>query len=231
MSGHEKLLEECCESLSFYTKHLEILRKNFEDIENIKIILLEANPNIDLSDFTEMEQFNNYNGYVTIAMLELSVNLKNLILSKTDWEKAFFIKNSYLIIHETAKKLKPFKGKSLIENTIISNYSTLEADFQGLLNDIDNFRNDDKHKKISTTRHAIAGHIDDSIKVYYDTVKELDGEEAGYSISEFLKILNKALFLTKDYAVMANVRQNEKSRATDKELSSLLSKVKDLLKK
>lgn len=231
MSGHENLLKECSRSLLFYTNHLENLRKNIEIIEEVKALLVEINPIADVSDFIEMEQFNNYNGYVTIAMLELSVSLKNLILSKTDWEKAFFIKNSFLIIHETAKKLKPFKGKSYIENTIRNNYPDLQIDLEILLNDIDNFRNEEKYNKISTTRHTIAGHIEDSLKVYYDTVKELDGEEAGNLISAFLKILNRALFLTKDYSIIANARQKEKSQAINIELNSLFMKIQDLMNK
>jgi len=230
MSGYENLSEQCSKNLIIYTKHLENLRKNIEDIEQAKLLLLEVNPSIDISDFIEMEQFNNYNGYVTIAILELSVNLKNLILSKTDWGKAFFIKNSFLTIHETAKKLKPFKGKSIIENTVKRNFSALEADLQSLFDKIDTFRNDDKYKKISTTRHTIAGHIEDSLKVYYDAVMKLDGEEAGCLISKFLKILNKALFLTSDYAIMADVHQKEKSQVIDSTLRSLLTKIQDLIK-
>ena len=38
----------------------------------------------------------NYSSYIAISFLELSVTLKNLVLAKTDWEKIFFIKNSYL---------------------------------------------------------------------------------------------------------------------------------------
>lgn len=105
MDGFEKLLEECNNSISFYTNHLEKLRLHIALIEDAKKLLNKINPKQDFSDFEEMEQFNNYNGYTTIATLELCVNLKNLIIAKTDCEKIFFIKNAYLIIHETINKL------------------------------------------------------------------------------------------------------------------------------
>ena len=231
MTGFDRLFDECEKSLEFYTNHLSNLRKNIEVQEKATTMLLELDPKTDLSDFNEMEKFNNYNGYVTIAMLDLAVNLKNLINSKTDWEKAFFIKNSFLIVHETTKKLKPFKGKSLIQETIEIKYQELNDDLKDLFKDIDNFRNAPAYNKIATTRHNIAGHVEDSLKLYYDTVKELDGEEAGKLISEFMKILNKALNLTKEFAIKANNKQKEKSQIIDSEILAKLKEMQNLIKK
>lgn len=231
MTGFERLFDQCEKSLDFYTNHLTNLRKNIEMQEKGIDILLKIDPNLDLLDFNEIEKFNNYNGYITIAMLDLAVNLKNLINSKTDWEKAFFIKNSFLIIHETTKNLKPFKGKSFVQKTIENKYQELNDDLKHLLKDIDDFRNAPTYNKISTTRHNIAGHIEDSLKIYYDTVKKLDGEEAGNIISQFMKILNKALNLTKDYAIIANNKQKEKSTLINSSTLSKLNEIQNLIKK
>lgn len=225
MTGFDRLFEECEKSLNFYSNHLNSLRKNIDLQEKARETLLKFDPQTDVSDFIEIEKINNYNGYITIAMIDLAVNLKNLIKSQTDWEKAFFIKNSYLIIHESSKKLKPFKGKSFIQQAIENKYQELNNNLKDMLEDIDNFRDASTYEKISNTRHKTAGHIDDSLKLYYDTILELNGEEAGNLISEFLKILNKALNLTKEFATIANNRQKEKIQLTE---SKLLLKWKEL---
>ncbi|WP_313385208.1 hypothetical protein [Chishuiella sp.] len=231
MTGYDRLLKECEKNLDFYTNHLSNLRKNIELQEKAISILIKLDPKTELTDLNEIEKFNNYNGYITIALLDLSVNLKNLIIAKTDWEKAFFIKNSFLIIHETTKKLKPFKGKSFIEKSIENNYQELMDNLTDLYREIDYFRNNPSYNKISTTRHRIAGHIEDSLKIYFDTVKNLNGEEAGKLISEFLKILIKALNLTNELAILANKKQNFNNQNINLEIISKLDEIKNIFKK
>jgi hypothetical protein len=230
MNGFDKLIEECNKNIVFYTNHLESLRKNIALQEEAKKLLNAIGPKQDYGDFAEMEQFNNYNGYITISTLDLSVNLLNLIKAQTDWEKIFFIKNSYLIIHETIKKLKPSKEKSQIQEIIKSSYPELEKGLEDLFQDIDNFKSSVDYKKIENTRHNTAGHIEKSLKRYFDTVQKLDGEEAANFISEFLKILNRALLLTRDYAVLANKNQKEKSKQLDTKLNDLLNKIQSFIK-
>lgn len=231
MNGSEKLLNECDKNIIFYTKHLENLRRNTALLEEARDFFNKLIPKQDFSDFIEMEQFNTYNGYVTIATLDLSVNLKNLIIAKTDWEQIFFIKNSYLIIHETINKLKPIKEKSVIQTIIESNYPGLKESLENLFNDIDTFKKATDYKKIENTRHYTAGHIEKSLKLYFDTIQKLDGAEAANFISEFLLILNKSLFLTRDFATLAYKNQKGKSKDLDDRLKTLLDKIESLLKK
>ncbi|MBS1573040.1 MAG: hypothetical protein JST62_11645 [Bacteroidetes bacterium] len=230
MNDFDKLIDECNKNIVFYTNHLESLRKNIALQEEAKKLLNAIGPKQDYADFTEMEQFNNYNGYITISTLDLSVNLLNLIKAKTDWEKIFFIKNSYLIIHETIIKLKPSKEKSQIQTIIKGCYPELEKGLENLFQDIEKFKSSVDYKKIENTRHYTAGHIEKSLKRYFDTVQKLDGEEAASFISEFLKILNKALFLTRDYAALANKNQKEKSKEVDDKFNDLLNKIQSFIK-
>lgn len=225
MDAFEKLLEECDKNISFYTSYLEKLRKGIGLLDDAKAFLNKTPAKTDFKDFTEIEQFTNYVGYFTIAILDLSVNLKNLIKAKTDWEKIFFIKNSYLIIHETINNLKPSKGKSFVELTIEKHYPDLKESLKGLLEDIEYFKKATDYKKIETARHNTAGHIQKSLKKYFDTIHSLDGKEAGSFINQFLKILSKALFLTKDYAVLSNKNLDEKSADLHTKLNALLDKI------
>ncbi|RNI25955.1 hypothetical protein [Rufibacter latericius] len=231
MNGLEKLLDQCEKNIDFYTKHLDSLRRNIALQEEAKRLLNTINPEQDYVDFKEMEQFNNYNGYITISTLDLSVNLMNLVKAKTDWEKIFFIKYSYLIIYETIDKLKPLKGKSGIQTIVESNYPDLEGSLKSLFQDIDAFKKATDYKKIENTRNYTAGHIEKSLKKYYDTAYKLDGEEAASFINQFLIILNKALFITRDYAVIANKNQKEKSRDTNVRLNNLLDEIQSFIRK
>jgi hypothetical protein len=231
MTGYEKLIEACDKSIDFYTNHLTKLRKFISLQEEGEKILTEINPKTDLSDFQEIHQFNNFNGYLTISLLELSVICKNLCLAKTDWEKAFFIKHGFMIIHETIKKIKPNDGISYVQQTIDSKYPLLKDRFHKALDSIDDFKIKNNYKKIETTRHFTAGHIEKSLKKYYDTIMNLDGEEAAKCINDFLKILNEFLDLSKDYAIQANKIQSEKRNEIDEKLKNTFSMINDLLNK
>ncbi len=231
MTGIDSLFLQCNKNIVFYTKHLDRLRRNIAYQEKAKKLFLKLNINDDILEFTELEHLNNYNGYLTISMLDLSVNLKNLILAKTDWEKIFFIKNSYLIIHETLNKLKPSKSKNFIEESIKNLYPSLKDRFTELMSEVDAFKKRPEYKKIEDTRHYTAGHIEKSLKKYYDTILDLDGETAGQNIKEFLKITGKALNLTKDYAALAHETQLKKSKETEAKVASALEKIKSLTEK
>lgn len=227
MNGYEKLIIQCEENFIFFTKHLKGLRTTISILEEATSLLKEADPKADLSDFLEMKHFNNYNGYVTIANLDLSVNLKYLVEAQTDWEKIFFIKNSFLIIHETISKLKPIEGKSFIQLKIEEKYPSLLPNLNQLFHEIDTFKTTVNYNKIENTRHYTAGHIEKSLKKYYDTIFKLDGEEAALYISKFISILNLAAELTKNYSILANKEQLEKNRI----IKSELLRISDLLEK
>ncbi len=227
MTGKENLFLQCEKNIAFYTRHLDGLRKNIAFQEKAKKLLMGHDPKVDISEFSEMEKLNDYNGYLAISTLDLSVNLKNLILAKTDWEKIFFIKNSYLIIHETLQKLKPSDSKNDIEDTIKNNYPSLTEDLAKLMEEIEEYRIKPYYIKIIKTRHNTAGHINKSLKIYYDTILDLDGEMAGQHIKEFLNVTTKALHITADYAVLANKVQKKKSNDLQSRFNSMVQKVQN----
>ncbi len=219
--GFDKVIAQCEENILFYSKHLETLRGNIGLLDEATSLIKEINQNASLKDFEEMRHFSNYNGYVTIANLDISVNLKHLIEAKTDWERIFFIKNSFLIIHETINKLNPSNGKSIIELTIQKKYPTLSTTLKQLFDAIDHFKLTVDYSKIENNRHYTAGHIEKSFKKYYDTVSLLDGEEAAKFISIFIPIINMATDLTSKLVKLAYVKQSEKSEPIYAELSKL----------
>ncbi len=203
MGGFEKLISECDTSIAFYTAHLTNLRQLNALIEQTKQLFIKLNPKTDFADFKELECFNNFNGYITIASLELAVNCKNLCIATTDWEKIFFIKNSFLVIHETINKLKPSKGSTFVQQTIEKKYPILKERFNKVLELIDYFKANIDYKKIENTRHYAAGHIEKSLNLYYDTIFALDGEEAAQIILRFLNILSEMNIIITDYATFS----------------------------
>lgn len=216
MEGLEKLIEECDKNFEFHTNHLQELRESIANLDEAKFKLQSVDPKMDFSSFAEAEHFTNYSGYVTITILELSVDLKNLILAKSDWECVFFIKNAYLIIHESIRKISPTENKSFIQLTIEKKYPSLKSQFLEIISSIDNFKSTVDYKKIEDTRHHTAGHIEKSLKKYYDTILKLNVNEAGQYISDYLRLLDKVLIICKDYAILAKEREDEKQRAKRK---------------
>lgn len=230
MTNYDKLIYECDKSITFYTNHLTTLRKHLETLDNARKLVKVLNPNSKFEVFDEIEKFNNYNGYITISMLELSVTCKNICLAKTDWEKIFFIKYSYLIIHETISKLNSQNNTSNIKRILNDKYPLLNERFLKALNNIEVFKMKNNYKKIETTRHYTAGHIEKNLRKYYDTVKELNGEETAIVISEFLRILNEMLIITRDYVIYANNSLEKSNRVFDDNLSKMIVLINEMFK-
>src|SRR6478735_9435595 len=125
MNGYEKLIGECDKNLIFYTQALEIFRQKIALEEKIDKDLSQIQGNKRSADWEEMKLFDGYSAYIVIGILDLSVNLKNLVVAKTDWEKVYCIKQAYLTIFETLQHLKPTKDVPDIQQFIERNYPEL----------------------------------------------------------------------------------------------------------
>jgi len=233
MNGFEALIISCNENIVIFSQVIRDLRVI---IYNQELIVKEMNK-LGIQhqgiDFDEIEQFSNYTGYIIISILELSVISKNSCLVNTDWERAFFIKNGFLQIHETINKLKPQKGVSYVQQKIDSKYPLLRDRFHLILNQIEEFKENHDYKKIENSRHYIAGHIEKSFKKYYDTVFDLDGEEAAKITIRFLKILEDMQILMNEYTVYIMQMQKELTKCLieeeDRTSNLLHSKIQELL--
>jgi hypothetical protein len=204
MDRYQKLINQCDKNIVCFTRYLDSLKSDYDKCgeinEYLKIKKIEQQYlNSDLDKFQEIKHFNHYYGYVIISLLDLSVDLKNLVLSRTEWERIYFIKHSYLVIYETIVKLHPSSGKSFVQLKIEKEYPALKDSFLDLISRINDFRTIVDYKKISNSRKYIAGHIEKSLKTYYDTALSLDGDEAGKYISKFLKILCEAMKIMQAY--------------------------------
>lgn len=233
MNGFEALINTCDKNIDFFSQIIKYLRTFIYNQDQIIDEINRLGIQSKGIDFVEIEQFNNYNGYILISILELSVISKNSCLVSTDWERAYFIKNGFLQIHETINKLKPQKGVSYVQQKIDSKYPLLRDRFHLILDQIDEFKENHNYKKIENSRHYIAGHIEKSFKKYYDTVFDLDGDEAAKITSHFLKILEDMQVLMNEYTMYIIQMQKELNKCLKEEqdrTSNLLqAKIQELL--
>jgi len=181
MDSFDRLIIECDTSIAFFTEELKMLN----------------------SRYNNGEQLLSFNALITITLLDLYVILKNLCKAKTDWEKIFYIKHEYLVIHESIKKLRPDTGITNIQQIIDSKYPELKVQYHKIQDDIDLYKSRVEYKKIQDTRNFNAAHIESRFNKYYKTAFSLDGEEAAKLCVDYVTILedaNKiAIALKKDY--------------------------------
>ena len=231
MSDTQKMISECEKSIIYYTKHLKGLRKQIGFVEEAKRYLKDFDANTDLTEIVEIENLTNFNGYLTISNLDLAVNFKNLLLSNTEWEKIFFAKNTYLIIHETLLKLSPQKKNNFLEKSIKKDFPKLLKDVNHLTDEIDKFKKTPEYKILEKVRHYTAGHIVESLKRYYDILKDLKEDETLENIRKFMRITDKALNLSKEYSILSNKRTLENGKVVEEKFRESLIRLNKFLEK
>lgn len=231
MSGFDNLIKTADECISFYTSHLDKLRSSMKVQKEAKSLIADTFPEASLTIFSELENFNKVNALITISLLDLLVVCKNMCIVNQPWERAYFIKNGYLIIHETLETYSQSQ-QPVLREIISSNYSSFLPNFNNIFSSIKKFRKEhDYLKTIKGIRNTIAGHIDKDFCLYYDTTIKLDGEAAGNTISVFLIILGQLEdFLTK-LTVFANSKITRESIQTEQSINNLKTKIEELFSK
>jgi hypothetical protein len=224
----EKLVQACDENIVFYAKHLENLKKYLLVIDNTNTFLDANFPEAKREDFIEAEQLINLHGFLAILFLDLSVVLKNTYLSKTSWEKNFFIKNGYLLIHEACEKLDPRKGEPYIKQQIFANHKNLKESYEGAVTNIKEFKNRPIYNEIEEVRHKIAGHRDKKLKKHITLIESLNDKEAFLAINDFIQILNEFLKITAEYVNSANIKKPAQKLNSNQQAQFLI--IKDILK-
>lgn len=225
MDNFEKLIESCDENFEFYTEKLTNMRVTLEIYDKFV-----TDFGAESNEFINLKRSISFSSYLIIPFLELSVTLKNLILAKTNWEKIFFIKNSYLTIFETLKVIRPEKNSTTIleENIKSHNLKGLKVDLEKCNAKITIFRNNKNYQLIENVRHYAAGHISPKFKVYYDTIFKLDGEIAGLIIKDFMEIISEILALSQKVESKLLKIYKEKADNSKKELFEAFKKLDEI---
>lgn len=177
------------EQIEVYTKHLKYLRTSIA-ISREGQKLFQQFAQLDNSDFEEMEELHTFNSLLTISLLDLLVVSKNLINAKSEWEKAFFLKQGYLIIFETIDTYNKHGKK--IKVLITTKYKAFEGDYKKVCQNLKNFKKDYSYEKdITVIRNSLAAHINENFVYYYDTLLKLKGNTGTEAIVSFIKIIKE----------------------------------------
>lgn len=225
MDNFEKLIKSCDKNFEFYTEKLKNMRVTLQIYDKFV-----TDFGAESNEFINLKRSISFSSYLIIPFLELSVTLKNLILARTNWEKIFFIKNSYLTIFETLKVIRPEKNSTTIleENIKSHNLKDLKVDLEKCNAKVTIFRNNENYQLIENVRHYAAGHINPKFKVYYDTIFKLDGEIAGLIIKDFMEIISEILALSQKVESKLLKIYKEKADNSKKELFEAFKKLDEI---
>jgi len=214
------LIEESDNSIKYFTDflyHLRFMKSLYNDISEYFSSEEEIQ---NLSDFYKL---NDISSLITICHLDLITNSKNLYLVKSDWEKIFFIKNTYLVIYETINSyhkhgkflyLKSQKNKELSEEYLRTN------DY------LKQFKNKYKYSThINKIRNSISGHIGENFEEYYDEIMNFDAEKTSLMTIDFFIIIEKTHNLLTE--MMKNVKLDI-TKIPEEKLQEIQKKLKQI---
>ncbi len=126
----EDLVSACEKNIVFYPKHITHLHNQIQNVDRIESFFSKVDSKTRLEIFEDIKQLCNFNGLLSVIILDLSVVVKIFYKDKTDWEKGFFIKHAFLILHESCKKLNPKVGKPYLVQKILSRPKDLKLDYE-----------------------------------------------------------------------------------------------------
>lgn len=171
--------------------------------------------------------FYKFQTFIVITQLDLAINTKNLIQSQNRWEQLFFIRNSFLVIHEIFNKIKIRNKKSFYETIFDSKYPSLKPDFNTLLTSIENFNHAYPH--ISKIRNRAASHYENSFEKFYNSIIDVEIEETVLIIIDFYKIISLSSNIWKQYSLTFNENFNKKLSILNSNIEDKLQQIKDLI--
>lgn len=184
---YKDLLDLLDRTINTYTLHLESLRKLANFLTESKKISTQFLPSTDQSDLDELELEYSFKSLITISILDLSVICKGIVKAGYDWEKLFFIKNAYLVIHETIDKYSHYNKE--LNPLITKKYPELLEKYNKINHLLKEFKKNTLYKKNIEIRNVVAGHIDKNFIKYYDTLILIKGTEDVNLIISFIQIL------------------------------------------
>ncbi len=225
-ASQQKILEAAERCIPFYTEQLNQRRRMLNETVVGKQMLLKLNPNSDVTDLEEAEKQLHFNSLLNIALIELLVIMKHLMLSTNEWEKAYFLKHSYMIVHETIGRCDRYNREL---NKFKNQYPELKPLYEKVSADLKLFKKTyDYPSAFSAVRNAIVAHIDPDIGVYYDAVAALDGDKVLAIINSFSSILMDFLQFSVQIAALETKRMDDQGINIDQQIEDLKAKIDQL---
>ncbi|MDY3548960.1 hypothetical protein PG291_10130 [Riemerella anatipestifer] len=177
------LIQESNESIEYfsnYLSHMRLMKKIYSEIS-------QEYSKDDEENIKDFFTLNDISSLITICHLDLITNSKNLYLAESDWEKIFFIKNTFLVIYETINsfhKHGKFLNSKSKQNKITEELHTKANEM------LKAFKKDFKYDShINKIRNKISGHINENFEEYYDEIIKFDAEKTALMTLAFFKII------------------------------------------
>ncbi|CAH0213515.1 hypothetical protein [Chryseobacterium sp. Bi04] len=206
-------IKESDESINYFSNFLTHLRFMKSLYSEISVFFTTNTEKQNLHDFYIL---NDISSLITICHLDLVTNSKNLYLAKSNWEKIFFVKNTFLVIYETINSFHKH-GKFLNEKSKLN--ESISSVFSKVNTDLKDFKKKYKYDThINKIRNTISGHINDNFEEYYDEIINFDAEKTALMTLDFINIIGSIQYLLTE---MMQTIELDKSKISNEKLNRL----------
>lgn len=211
----EKIRTSTQQTLNSFYLNLSDFEKYIINIEKtIKFLKSNTDSNSSIAtidNLIELRKVIEYNMFITILHLDLSVIVSVFVNGKTEYEKLFSLKQGIVVINEGYKKIYNFvkveengdfdhseRLKSFWYRNIkksVTMFPSLIQDCEVITNELEDFYN--KHFESVKNIRNLTVHYDKEPLKYYEMLKSLDTEQIFAKFTGFIDIISKMYKFTK----------------------------------
>ena len=205
-------------SLTLYTESLDQLRSYLNKLEQLDKFYKTIDEDFNINDISGFKSQLDFTGFLTISILDLLVISKNILASTYVWERVHQLKLGYLVIYGA---IKTYHNHT--EINALAKSETKSSDLYKLISiELNFFKKEYDYPNIfKEIRNATIAHINADFKIYYDTVKKIDGNKYFEAILSFLQILYKMQELANYLAKALTLQKNGEPFDIDKLMKEL----------
>lgn len=167
-----------------------------------------------------------------IAVTDLGLIVKELFVSGVMLQKTFYVRQAYLVVHETFYNLNSSPDKRRVLKELVTDAADpdLTAQFENSTRLLKEFNRDfGVTTKIADIRHTVGGHIHTDFGKWHDTVSLLDAEETGRMLIEFLKVVAPLQLLSRKLLELEIGRLEELNKQESTDFEQKLAKLEAVL--
>lgn len=221
----KELYETTLTNVDISVRTLDVLAIRIKQLNAIKALAKHA-PLEETDILSSLYDLVSVGSLLQISRMDLGVIVNNLYLTKGAPSSLFFIKQGYLVLHETleAYKSKGEKLKTLVQRA----GGQYIDDYKKCTELLREFKKGGREKEIKTIRNKIAGHIDTDFLIWHDTISSLDAEKLALIIIQFMRATNKLTELC--LGLLNHFGQIQKLQTDEslKKLTNILNKIDKL---
>lgn len=193
MTKESYLYQATTSNLEFYYKNLEYLNSRISLLNQFS----EKNPALEKNELYKDLLFQlEFNGVLTISMLDLSLISRELSISQQAWQILYYKKQASLLVYETLNTINSH-AHNLLTLTQKTPKRTSDA-YRIIVKKIRLFKKEYNYSsELKNIRNKIGGHIDKDFQTYFENLKVLKDQDIGVLLIDFVTLLSDFLNFTK----------------------------------